>query len=199
MAQIEQAEVESIVETIIPTDQNGPGAKEAGVIFFIDHQLASDYGNNARMYMKGPFVTAGQMGQITVGGITYSGGTAAQIYSGPEYQYNMSLREFWRTGLLALETYTNSAYGNNFENLTVAQRTQVLTDLYNNKPTSFNNIVPIDFFNELMFMTWSGFVMDPVYGGNAAKSDGNSQALQAPTMGDSFKEGRDVTAVDGSK
>ena len=48
----EQNEVEAMVETIIPSDSNGPGAKEAGVIFFIDHQLAGDYGNNARMFMK---------------------------------------------------------------------------------------------------------------------------------------------------
>jgi gluconate 2-dehydrogenase gamma chain len=188
----EQAEVEAIVETIIPTDQNGPGAKEAGVIFFIDHQLAADYGNNARMYMKGPFVPAGQAGQITVDGITYSQGTAAQIYSGPEYQYNMSLREFWRTGLLALETYSTSAYGSSFENLTVAQRTEALTDLYNNKPTSFSNIVPKDFFGEIIFMTWSGFMMDPLYGGNSGKVGWKLTGFTGADMGNSFNDGRNV-------
>jgi gluconate 2-dehydrogenase gamma chain len=188
----EQKAVEAIVETIIPSDQNGPGAKEAGVIFFIDHQLAGDYGNNARMFMQGPFVPSGQAGPITVGGVTYSAGSPKEPYGGPAYQYDLSLREFWRTGLLALEAYSNSAYGKTFENLTVDQRTQVLTDLYNNTPTSFNGIVPLDFFNEVVFMTWSGFFMDPVYGGNIGKVGWTLTGFTGANMGDSFSEGRNV-------
>jgi gluconate 2-dehydrogenase gamma chain len=188
----EQKAVEAIVETVIPSDSNGPGGKEAGVIFFIDHQLAGDYGNNARVYMNGPFVPQGQAGPITVGGITYPQGSPKEPYAGPAYQYDLALREFWRTGLLALETYSNSAYGKNFEDLTVDQRTQVLTDLYNNKPTSFNGISPSDFFSEAMFLTWSGFLMDPVYGGNVGKVGWALTGFTGANMGDTFNEGRNV-------
>jgi gluconate 2-dehydrogenase gamma chain len=191
----EQKAVEAIVETIIPTDSNGPGAKEAGVIFFIDHQLAGDYGNNAGVYMKDPFIPAGQSGPITVGGITYSDGSPTEPYSGPAYQYDLSLREFWRIGILALETYSNSAYGKNFEDLTEDQKTQVLTDLYNNKPTSFSNIKPQDFFNEVIFMTWSGFLMDPAYGGNAGMVGWTLTGFTGADMGDSFNDGRKVTQL----
>src|SRR6266704_3234017 len=52
----EQALLEPIVETIIPSDNTGPGAKEAGVIYFIDRQLAGDYGQSANMFMDGPFI-----------------------------------------------------------------------------------------------------------------------------------------------
>jgi gluconate 2-dehydrogenase gamma chain len=190
----EQLELEAMVETIIPTDSNGPGAKEAGVIFFIDHQLANEYGNNGRMYMQGPFVTPGQAGPITVGSITYPGGSPAEPYAGPAYQYNLLMREFWRNGLSAVETYSNSAYGNNFENLTSTQQVQVLTDLYNNKPSTanFNNIIPLDFFSELIFMTWSGFLMDPVYGGNANMVGWTYTGFTGANEGDNFKEGRNV-------
>jgi gluconate 2-dehydrogenase gamma chain len=191
----EQKIVAAAVETIIPTDQNGPGAKEAGVIFFIDHQLGLEYGNNARMYMNGPFVPSGQAGPITVGGITYAQGSPTEPFTGPTYQYALSLREFWRAGLLALQEYSNSALGSNFENLTTEQRTQVLTDLYNNKPTSFNNIRPKDFFNELIFMTYAGFMMDPVYGGNANKVGWLLTGFTGANMGDSFNEGRDVMTL----
>ena len=191
----EQKIVEAAVETIIPTDSNGPGAKEAGVIFFIDHQLAMEYGNNARMYMNGPFVPSGQAGPITVGGITYSAGSPTEPFTGPTYQYALSLREFWRTGLLALQAYSTSSLGKNFEDLTTDQRTQILTDLYNNKPTAFNNILPKDFFNELMFMTYAGFTMDPVYGGNANKVGWQLTGFTGANMGDSFNEGRDVLAL----
>ncbi len=192
----EQKIVEAIVETIIPSDATGPGGKEAGVIFFIDHQLAGDYGNNARMFMQGPFVPSGQAGPLTVGGITYSAGSPNEPYAGPTYQYDLALREFWRLGLLALETYSNSAYGGkNFEDLTVDQRTQVLTDLSTNKPTSFNGIVPVDFFNEVIFLTWSGFFMDPVYGGNVGKVGWTLTGFTGANMGDAFNEGRNVQTL----
>ncbi len=50
----EQSLLESIVETIIPSDSTGPGAKEAGVIYFIDRALAGDYGQSANMFMDAP-------------------------------------------------------------------------------------------------------------------------------------------------
>ena len=187
----EQKEVEAIVETIIPTDSNGPGAKEAGVIFFIDHQLAGEYGNNARMYMKGPFVMPGQAGPLTVGNYTYPAGSPPVTFIGPTYQYGLTLREFWRLGLQDLETYSNSVYGKNFENLTQAQATQALTDFFNNKPTN-TNVIPLDFFNEVIFMTWSGYLMDPAYGGNIDMVGWTYTGFTGANEGDTFSEGRNV-------
>src|SRR5690625_1275384 len=42
-------------ERIFPEDENGPGAIELGVPYFIDKQLASGYGMNEKEYMQGPF------------------------------------------------------------------------------------------------------------------------------------------------
>src|SRR5690625_950129 len=42
-------------ERIFPEDDNGPGAIELGVPYFIDKQLASFCGNNAKSYMHDPF------------------------------------------------------------------------------------------------------------------------------------------------
>ena len=78
------------------------------------------------------------------------------------------MREFWRNWSFGCGDIPNSAYGTILKTNPPLRKLQVLTDLYNNKPhSSFSNIIPNDFFNELMFMTWSGFLMDPVYGGNA--------------------------------
>ena len=52
----EQSLLSAIAHAMIPTDSNGPSANEAGVIYFIDRQLATDYGKSAHMYMQGPFV-----------------------------------------------------------------------------------------------------------------------------------------------
>lgn len=163
----EQPEVEAIVETIIPTDSCGPGAKEAGVVYFIDRQLSSDYGHSGNMFMAGPHVMPGQSGPITVGNATYSGGSPkVRVGAGTRYQYGVNMREYWRIGLEAVENYSQSAYSGLFESLTPACQLQLLTDLWNNKPTNFSGIIPEDFAYELTFMTWSGFLMDPLYGGN---------------------------------
>jgi gluconate 2-dehydrogenase gamma chain len=163
----EAALMDAVAETIIPTDSNGPGGKEANVTYFIDKQLMSDYGNCGTMYMQGPFVLPGQKGPITVQGITYPNGTPPQrINTGTRYQYPMDLRSFIKTGLNALQKYANSAFGGNFQSLSSDNQLQVLKDLWSNKPTSFNNLQPIDFAYELFFLVWSGFLMDPMYGGN---------------------------------
>lgn len=43
-------------DRIFPSDESGPGAHEAGVIIYIDHQLAGPYGLDRYRYTKGPFV-----------------------------------------------------------------------------------------------------------------------------------------------
>ena len=40
---------------IFPSDDSGPGAKEAGVVIYIDRQLAGPYGHDSFRYTQGPF------------------------------------------------------------------------------------------------------------------------------------------------
>ncbi|PYT61779.1 MAG: hypothetical protein DMG46_03155 [Acidobacteria bacterium] len=43
---------------IFPSDESGPGAKEAGVVIYIDRQLAGPYGSDRYRYTQGPFEDA---------------------------------------------------------------------------------------------------------------------------------------------
>ena len=43
-------------DRIFPSDDSGPGAKDAGVIIYIDRQLAGPYGRDHFRYTKGPFI-----------------------------------------------------------------------------------------------------------------------------------------------
>src|SRR5580693_8805309 len=43
---------------IFPSDDAGPGASEAGVVIYIDRQLAGPYGRDKHRYTKGPFVAS---------------------------------------------------------------------------------------------------------------------------------------------
>jgi len=47
--------VAAAVARIFPSDENGPGAKEAGVVIYIDRQLAGPYGHDRDRYLQGPF------------------------------------------------------------------------------------------------------------------------------------------------
>ncbi len=47
--------IEAACERIMPTDESGPGAKEAGVVIYIDRQLAGPYGHDKYRYTKPPF------------------------------------------------------------------------------------------------------------------------------------------------
>jgi gluconate 2-dehydrogenase gamma chain len=70
---------------IFPGDASGPGASEAGVVIFIDRQLAGPYGRDKYRYTKGPFVE-----------------------SFPEhgYQGKESPREIYRTGIPMLGDFS---------------------------------------------------------------------------------------------
>ena len=194
----EAAAIEAAIETIIPTDSNGPGGKEAGVLYFIDKQLAGEYGKAGNMYMDGPYVQPNIKTSITVDGITYSGGTPpANLGTGYGYQYAMNFRNFWRYAILALESYSTSAYGGAFETLSPSVRVQVLTDLAGNKPgaAAFGEINPADFFWELFFMTWAGFLMDPMHGGNRGMVGWELVGFNGLNNGNFYGEGMTTTQL----
>jgi len=239
----EQSLVEAIAETIIPSDSTGPGAKEAGVIYFIDRALAGDYGQSANMFMDAPhvlpnipaatgtsttlmvspslswaFLPAPGGGYSVAGGggssalIAYTGNNTTtpkipitanpRVGSGINYQYWMNLREFWRFALIALQAYSNKAYGGNFQTLSSGNQgnqLQVLKDLWSNAPktkyatsddlTGFTNILPSDFAYELTFMTWAGFLMDPLYGGNQNMVGWDYVGFNGVNFGNFYGEG----------
>jgi hypothetical protein len=202
--------VNAIADTFIPNDSNGPGGSAAGCAYFIDGQLAGKYGVSGHMYMQGPFIqhdvttpvtpnetprifTASNGQTYTIGAnTTFSAGTMKTVPdNGMRYQYNFNLRYFWHLGLQALEAYSNKAYGGNFETLTTANQVKCLQDLFNNVPTQagFNGIVPADFFYELFFMVYSGFTVDPMYGGNKGMVGWLLTGNNGVNMGNFYNEG----------
>jgi gluconate 2-dehydrogenase gamma chain len=47
--------VAAAASRIFPSDDSGPGAREAGVAIYIDHQLAGPWGRDRHRYTQGPF------------------------------------------------------------------------------------------------------------------------------------------------
>ena len=81
----EASVVVAACERILPGDQSGPGATEAGVVIYIDRQLAGPYGGDRYRYTKPPFVES----------VTEHG-----------YQGKASPREIYREGIRELGGFT---------------------------------------------------------------------------------------------
>ncbi|MHB9033591.1 MAG: gluconate 2-dehydrogenase subunit 3 family protein [Anaerolineae bacterium] len=143
----EGAFIDAAVAQLIPKDNLGDGALEAGATWYIDHQLAGNYGYNARHYISGPWLA----------------GTPEQGY---QARYNP--REIYRIGIAEVNAYCMTTFKNTFDKITAAQQTQVLTDLQGSK-IKLATIESTLFFNTLLQDTRDGFFSDPAYGGNKDK------------------------------
>jgi len=145
-----------------------------------------------------------QTGSVTVSGtvysptsnhpktpMTYSSGTIKpRLQAGTAYQYAFNPREFWRRGLVFMQNYCTAAYSGKFETLTADQKTQVLQDMFDNKPdnakiqSAFQGPNAAEFFNELHDMVTAGFWTDPLYGGNIGMVGWQLLAFNGSNWGD---------------
>lgn len=136
--------VEAATERIFPADDNGPGAKDLGVAYFIDHQLSGDWGFNAREYMHPPFFK----------------GEKVQGYQG-----RLRRREIFDIGLRELQNHSLTKYEKNFIDLDEEQQIDILTDFAEDK-VQLTTISPSGFFNMMRTATLEGAYSDPLYSGN---------------------------------
>jgi gluconate 2-dehydrogenase gamma chain len=92
---------------IFPSDESGPGAQEAGVVVFIDRQLAGPYGRDARRYTQEPFVDAtpefGYQGKATPREVYREGlKTITGLHRLSPDEQDAKLREIERTRFFTL-------------------------------------------------------------------------------------------------
>lgn len=158
---------------IIPTDENGPGATEAGVVYFIDRQITAQYGFTGRRYEQGPFAT----GAPTQGD-----------------QSGLLMRDRYRLGILGMEAYAQQLYQLGFAQVSADQQDRILRDMERGIPQTFDGasiqaattdqapsgteggmrqsgpgavgVGATAFFNLLRSHAIAGFFADPVHGGN---------------------------------
>ena len=116
------------------------GALEADVPYFIDQQLAGDYGAGARFYNQGPF-------------------GATTLYQG--YQLPLTPRQLYRAGIAATNRYCEARYGKRFAQLDAATQDDVLRGLEGIAgDVDLKDVPGATFFTQLLTDTRDGFFAD---------------------------------------
>ncbi|WPK03069.1 gluconate 2-dehydrogenase subunit 3 family protein [Pseudomonas putida] len=141
----EWAFVQAAVSRIIPADELGPGALEAGAAEFIDRQMNTPYATGAQWYMQGPF----------------------NADAPPElgYQLQLSPQQIYRLGIAAVDGWCKANCGQVFAAQDSATRDRILSKLEAGELV-FETVPAKVFFSLLVQNTREGFFCDPIHGGN---------------------------------
>lgn len=173
-------------ERIYPEDENGPGAIELGVPYFIDRQCSNEWGMNANDYMSGPFpfiVTseryeeknAGTEGAIAMTEVTIPSST-------PRYQTKMTRAVLFLEGVRAIDQVAKDEFGDRFIKLTEEQQDEILQK-FDNGEADISGVNSSSFFSLLRKTTIEGVYADPVYGGNRNMEGWKMKEYPGPRMG----------------
>jgi gluconate 2-dehydrogenase gamma chain len=141
----EVAFIDAAVARLIPADELGPGAKEAGVTYFIDQQLFGAYGTMAKQYCQ-------------VGGRHAAAGLPIAAHAPRRSTASPSARRI-STGA--------GQYGKTLDELTPDQQDHVLRSL--DGTLALGSVPARLFFILLLINTQEGFFADPMYGGTRDK------------------------------
>ncbi|MCD0502975.1 gluconate 2-dehydrogenase subunit 3 family protein [Bordetella petrii] len=142
---VEWAFINAAVAHLIPSDQYGPGAIEAGVPEFIDRQMETPFGHGKLWYMEGPF--------------------HSDVVPELGYQLDLTPRDAYRHGIQACDAWCKEKHGNTYAELDKAVQVQVLKDMQGGK-LHFEAVPSATFFSFLLANTKEGFLSDPMHGGN---------------------------------
>jgi gluconate 2-dehydrogenase gamma chain len=170
------ATVNAATERIFPADDNGPGAQALGVAYFIDHQLAGEWGFNGREYMSPPF---------------YHGETVQG------YQGRLKRREIFAIALQEMNNYSQTQFGKNFVDLAPDQQDKVL-EAFEKDQVQLTTISPSGFFKMLRASTLEGAYSDPLYGGNLNMDGWRMRSYPGNQMSYASVIDKDFTAIEPS-
>ena len=137
--------VTAAADRLIPPDETGPSASEAGVPTFIDRQLAGGYGRGDHFYLGGPW-PKGEPGQ--------------------GYQSRFSPSQLYRHAIPAIETVVGREHaGKTFKTLDATFQDELLKRLEKGE-VALEGVDVKTFFGMFLQNVREGYFSDPIYGGN---------------------------------
>jgi len=145
----EAAFVEALVDHMVPADDLSPKGTAIGINIYIDRALAGAWGKGDRLYMQGPWKR----------GVPSQG-----------YQLPLTPAQLYRAGIEATNAHCRKTYNKRFDQLSEAQREEVLQALSAGRIT-FESGPPSRPFWGMVYQTvMEGMFSDPIHGGNRDKA-----------------------------
>lgn len=132
-------------ERIYPEDENGPGAIGLSVPYFIDKQLAGEWGMNADDYMDGPYQPSS--------------------WDTHGYQTKLNRGEVFLVGLRRMQEVSQQEQNETFVDLEGEVQDEIL-NMFDSGEVDIPGVRSDAFFQLLRQATIEGVYADPVYGGN---------------------------------
>ena len=147
---VDAAFFEALADHMVPADKLSPGGVDMGIPVFIDRALAGSWGKGDRLYQQGPW----KLGSSNQG-----------------YQLPFTPAELFRAGVEQTNLHCVKTYGGKtFDQITSAQREEVLKGLENGS-LKFESGLPSNvFFSDVYQTVMQGMFGDPIYGGNRDKA-----------------------------
>lgn len=163
--QAEAAVVEALTARILPGTPDDPGAREAGVVYYIDHKLSQQDGIVTYTYRTGPWARPyeGDTPPEPEDGVVWVPASEIRRYG---YQSQLSPVDIYRAGIASLEAYAELNYGGRVPELSEEDQDQIIWDMLDENIDDFTEFSSIAFFQTLRMDTAEGMFSDPAYGGN---------------------------------
>lgn len=191
----EGATVDAMIARIIPGSPEDPGAREAGVLFYIDGKLATHETFAEPTYAEGPFAVPAEEGATAAADEILIAEEQLYRYG---FQSSMLPRDVYRTGLAGLDELSRRLLDVDFVSASESEQDEILAllddiresdepsdpdeaqELADGAGTSddpasertamaeeaFGEVGPGDFFDRVRTDTIEGMFADPSYGGN---------------------------------
>ena len=137
--------INAAVARLIPADELGPGAREAGVPEFIDRQMNTPYATGSIWYMQGPF--------------------NPDVPKEMGYQLPLVPKQIYNLGIADADEWCQGQYHQPFAGLTPEQQDAALSQ-FEAGSAAFKQLPSSLFFSYLLQNTREGFFSDPIHGGN---------------------------------
>jgi gluconate 2-dehydrogenase gamma chain len=158
---VEAAMVEALTARIIPGTPEDPGAREAGVVYYIDRSLAGSHdGYTQKTYTQGPFLVVSEAetpvertSRTDIYRVVETAG--GDLVSRYGYQSVLTPQEIYRRGLRSVDAFAQSSFNRSFLEAMDAE-----------EATEFDAPSGKSFFIKLRNDTIEGMFSDPMYGGN---------------------------------
>lgn len=160
--------IEALTARILPGTPEDPGAREAGVVIYIDNMLAYQEGFVESTYREPPFAEIYEGDEPPESDDSFQTvWVAADQIERYGYQAILSPREVYRLGIIAVDTYSRSQFDAPFISLSDADQDSIIEAMVNGDATTgFEQISAQSFFTVLRRHTAEGMFSDPAYGGN---------------------------------